>query len=99
METGVDINAKVLALEQTAMLERVRMDMTIWHEIRGFSDKMPAEAMAAWQVRIAHLESAAAFLKILAEPAIAGRLFELDPRLIVKTVGVVVPTVGPLWPT
>lgn len=93
------MGAKVAAVEQTAMLERMRLELTQWHEIRGFAPQMPAEALAAWQVRVANLEAAAAFLRILAEPAIAARLGELDPRLIVKTVGVVMPSLGPVWPT
>lgn len=97
MDSGIDIAATAEAVEQTAMLERMRLDMTTWHEIRGFAPQMPADAMAAWQVRVARIEAGAALLKILAEPAIAAQLGGLDPRIIIHA-GVVVPS-GPLWPT
>lgn len=81
MEMAIAFAAAAAAAEDSALHEQMRLDMTLWHAMRGMCDPVPPEAVAAWRRRLVNLQLNAALMRLLAEPALAAGIRARDPRL------------------
>lgn len=69
------------AVEETALTEQMRLDLTRLNSLRGMAVIPPDHIMTGWRERVVMLQLGASLFRTMSEPALAAGIRDRDPRL------------------